>query len=163
MNNRGRHIFYRTAKDSYTLGFVDKDISLALGQAGNPLRFNATEAIIVTYNDIPRYGSTSNRFKYQVVIATDYTNTFTILNYDRLDINGNDNVGYSDTGQCRVTKRFTSSSNKRTLTITSNVGRPGKHIHLLSRKTTDDCINKGGMFYVMVIILLGAPQSCLCL
>ena len=124
---------------------IDQDISLALGKSGKPSTFNASEAIIVTYNNVPRYSSISNLFKYQVVIATDYTNTFAILNYDRLDQTGRGAVGFSDPGPCRVTKRFLNSSDERTLTQTSNVGRPGKHIHLLTVDAVDDCANKGGI------------------
>ena len=124
---------------------IDQDISLALGKSEKPSKFNASEAIIVTYNNVPRYSSISNLFKYQVVIATDYTNTFAILNYDRLDQTGRGAVGFSDPGPCRVTKRFLNSSDERTLTQTSNVGRPGKHIHLLTVDAVDDCVNKGGI------------------
>lgn len=144
LDNRNNGILYRTTKDLKTLNLIDQDISLALGKPGNPSSFNATEAIVVTYNDIQRYGDSSKRFKYQVVIATDYTNSFTILNYDRLDQKGRGPVGFSDPGPCRVSKRFLNSSDERTLTQTSNVGRPGKHIHLLTVEEVDDCVNKGG-------------------
>ena len=142
MINNGQNILYRTAKDSSTLKMINQDISLALGKDGNPTKFNASEAIVVTYNDIPRYGNTGRRFKYQAVIATDYTTTFAILNYDRLDLNGNV-VGYSEPGPCRVSKQFIESSDRTVLTRTSNVGIPGKHVHMVSNGG-DDCRNEGG-------------------
>ena len=132
LENHGQNILYRTTKDSYTLKLIDQDISLTLEKSKNYSRFDATEAIIVTFDNIPQYGNT-NRFKYQVIIATDYTDTFAILNYERLDGNGNE-VGFSDPS-CNYLKRFTTSSNKTVLTNTSNVGIPGKHIFLLTQKT----------------------------
>ena len=127
--NHGQNILYRTTKDPITLMLIDQDISLALEKYDNHSRFDATEAIIVTFDNIPQYGNT-NRFKYQAVIVTDYTNTFAILNYERLDENG-DEVGFSDPS-CNYLKRFTTSSDKTVLTNTSNVGIPGKHIFLLT-------------------------------
>ena len=88
MNNRNNNIYYRTAKDQNTLKLINQDISLAVGKPGNPSTFNTTDAIIVTYDNVPKYGDLSKRFKFQVVIATDYTNTLAILNYDRLDESG---------------------------------------------------------------------------
>ena len=148
MVNEGQNILYRTAKDLSTLKMIDQDISLALGKDGNPSKFNASEAIIVTYNDIPRYSNTGIRYKYQIVIATDHTTTFAILNYDRLDSNGNA-VGYSEPGACGVSKKFTESSNRTVLTQTSNVGRPGKHVHLLSNDSVDDCRDEGGKHLII--------------
>ena len=124
LENHGQNILYRTTKDPYTLKLIDQDISLAHS------RFDATEAIIVTFDNIPKYRNINIRFKYQVVIATDYTYTFAILNYQRLDGNGNE-VGFSDPFRNSL-KRFTTSSDKTVLTRTSNVGIPGKHIFLLT-------------------------------
>ena len=122
------------------LYLIDREISLALGKPGNPSTFNAAEAIIVTYNDIPRYNNPSKRFKYQVVIATDYTNTFAILNYDRLDLISYHNAGFSEPGPCHIIKQFTKSLDETAvLNQTSNVGRPGKHIHLLTVKPVKYC------------------------
>ena len=138
-NGAGKHIFYRTSKDPLILHLIDRDISLALGKPGNPSTFNAAEAIIVTYNDIPKYGDSSKIFKFQVIIATDHTKTFAILNYDRLDTSAH-LAGYNELAPCnQITKLFTKSSDERVLNRTSNVGRPGKHIHLLTVKTTKDC------------------------
>ena len=138
MNNRNNNIYYRTAKDQNTLKLINQDISLAVDKPGNPSTFNTTDAIIVTYDNVPKYGDLSKRFKFQVVIATDYINTFAILNYDRLDESGGV-VGYGDSGYCTSTKTFTNSLDSRVLNKTSNVGRPGKHIHLLTVKDVKYC------------------------
>ena len=130
LENHGQNILYRTTKNPYTLKLIDQDISLALEKSKNYSRFDATEAIIVTFDNIPRYGNKKIRFKYQAVIATDYTNTFAILNYEKLDENGKE-VGFSDPS-CNYSKQFTTSSDKTILTSTSNVGIPGKHIFLLT-------------------------------
>ena len=157
MNNKaGKHILYRTSKDPLILHLIDRDISLALGKPGNPSTFNAAEAIIVTYNDIPHYHYSTKRFKFQVVIATDYTNTFAVLNYGRLDLNSAD-VGYSEPQPCKHNvKSFTESSDRRVLNRTSNVGRPGKHIHLLTVETVRDCAPRGNkyVFFVMSCFLI---------
>ena len=131
LKNYGHNILYRTTKDPITLKLIDQDILLALKNYKQYSRFNATEAIIVTFNNIPRYNNNQSRFKYQAVIVTDYTNTFAILNYERLDESGNE-AGFSD---CNYLKRFTTSSDKTVLTNTSNVGIPGKHIFLLTWMT----------------------------
>ena len=81
MDNRNKDIFYRTTKDQDTLKLINRDISLALGKPGNPSTFNAAEAIIMTYDNVPKYRDSSKRFKFQVVIATDYTHTFACLLY----------------------------------------------------------------------------------
>ena len=141
MDNRNKDIFYRTTTNVNTLKLIDQDIFLALGKSGNPSTFNAAEAIIMTYDNVPKYGDRSKRFKFQVVIATDYTNTFAILNYDRLDESGGV-VGYGDSGYCPIIKTFTNSTDTRILNQTSNVGRPGKHIHLLTVKSVKDCLKE---------------------
>ena len=138
MDNRNKDIFYRTTTNVNTLKLIDQDIFLALGKSGNPSTFNAAEAIIMTYDNVPKYGDRSKRFKFQVVIATDYTNTFAILNYDRLDESGGV-VGYGDSGYCTSTKTFTDSLDTRILNQTSNVGHAGKHIHLLKVKDIKHC------------------------
>ena len=147
-NSAGKHILYRTSKDQLILDLIDRDISLALGKSGNPSTFNAAEAIIVTYNNIPRLGFESTFFKFQVVIATDYTNTFAIINYGRLDKSAY-LAGYSEPQPCKHNvKSFTESSDKRVLNRTSNVGRPGKHIHLLTVKTVKNCAPKGKRYII---------------
>lgn len=134
-NRAGQHILYRTTKDPNTLRVINTAIRyLILGKPGNPSYFNAVEAIVVTYNNIPKYGDSSKIFKYQVVITTDYTNTFAILNYDRLDESGNIN-GFSEP-VCNVSKHFITSSDKTVLSSTSNVGISGIHIFLMTSK---DC------------------------
>ena len=133
LKNHGQNILYRTTKDPITLMLIDQDISLALEKYEHYSKFVATEAIIVTFDNIQRFGNTNNQFKYQVIIATDYTNTFVILNYERLDENGNE-FGFSDPS-CNYSKQFTTPSDKTVLTNTSNVGIPGKHIFLLTWMT----------------------------
>ena len=128
--NHGQNILYRTTKDPITLKLINQDISLALEKYEHHSRFDATEAIIVTFDNILRFGNAGSRFKYQAVIVTDYTNTFAILNYERLDENSYE-VGFSDPF-FNYSKQFTTSSDKTVLTKTSNVRIPGKHVFLLT-------------------------------
>ena len=146
--NNGQNILYRTAKDLSTLKLIDQDISLALGKYGNPSSFNVTEAIIITYDNIPKYRQRYTLFKYQVVIATDYTNTFAILNYERLDESGYREVGYGDPS-CNYLKHFTRSGDETVLTRTSNVGIAGKHIYFLTQKECMNC-----KYNILTIIFL---------
>ena len=156
INTAGKHILYRTSKDPLILHLIDRDISSALGKPGNPSTFNAAEAIIVTYDNIPNYHDSTKRFKFQVVIATDYTNTFAIINYGRLDQKSYYDVGYSEPQPCKHNvKSFIESSDRRVLNRTSNVGRPGKHIHLLTVKTVKDCAPRGNKIYLFCNTVLG--------
>ena len=128
--NYGRNIMYRETTDYRILRLIDQDISLVNKSEG---RFHSYSAIIVTYDNIQLHRDHTKRFSYQVVIATDYSNTFAIINYGRLDGNSGD-VGFTDPGRYS-TKRFLSpSADKRILTNFSNVagGSPGKHVYKLS-------------------------------
>ena len=135
-NRQGQHITYRTTRDYYTLNMINQDISLTRRKHGYPTNFNAIEAKIVTYNEVPHYQNAGLKFTYQIIIATDYHNTFTILNYNRIDSNGNV-IGVSENG-C-VIDYISTSSNQRDLTWTSNVGRAGKHIFLLTQQHCKGC------------------------
>ena len=100
--------------------------------------FYPTEAIIVTYNNVQQYGKLYNKFKYQVILATDYTSTYAIVNYERLDTSGN-RIGYGDPS-CHAFQNFTSGGRNQTeLTKTSNIGIPGRHLYVL---TEQRCISK---------------------
>ncbi|XP_066920704.1 uncharacterized protein [Clytia hemisphaerica] len=134
MISLGNNILYRTTKDQNILNLVDRDISLSKSVSS----FKSKEAIVVTFNNVPHYGNRNMIFRYQVVIATDYKNTYTIFNYDRMDNSGYDNIGYAEPDgevSCTPYKRF--NLNGHTLTTSSNVGKPGKFIFLLTNCTND--------------------------
>ena len=136
-SHAGQHIAYRTTRDYRTLIRVNQDISLTRGKSGYPSNFKTAEAIIVTYNRIPRYMHPNTKFTYQIIIATDYQNTFVILNYDRIDSNG-DGIGISENG-CVIDYILNRSNQQRELTWTSNVGRAGKHIFLMTQRHCKGC------------------------
>ena len=85
-----------------------------------------SEAIIVTFDNIPLHRNRNMKFKYQLIIATDYTDTVAVFNYERLDTAGS-YIGFSDRACHFVSKRY------------SNIGAPGKHIIML---TQQECIDK---------------------
>jgi len=145
MRSNGKDVFYRTTNDTAVLKLVDRDIALLLNkQKTGPTKFNARTAVIVTYNNVVAYSSSSYRFKYQVVIATDYKHTYTIMNYHRLDLSTRGSSGFYERSSCKInTDVFTNSSDRTVLTSTSNVGIPGKHVYLLS-DDVDSCLNQGG-------------------
>ena len=98
--------------------------------------FFPTEAIIVTYDNVPKYQNPSIKFKYQVIIATDYRSTYAIVNYERLDTSGN-RIGYGDPS-CHAFQEFTTRGRYQTeLTKISNVGIPGRHVYLLTKQSCD--------------------------
>ena len=139
-NSQGRHITYRNTRNQATLRMINSNIALTHGKSGYPSNFKAEEAIIVTYNEIPKYGQRNIRFTFQAVIATDYNNTIANLNYKKLDQNGV--VGHFDP-YCTNAKQVSNLSNTD-LQRTSNVGVRGKHIILLSPK---GCIGRDGKLH----------------
>ena len=126
-------------KNQTILRMINQDISLTRGKSGYSSNFKAEEAIIVTYNEIPKYRQRNIRFTFQAVIATDYNNTFSILNYKRLDQNGK--VDFYDP-YCSNSENLTNLLNTTALQSTSNVGVRGKHIYLLTPKGCNDKIGK---------------------
>ena len=137
MISNGRDILYRTTKDQNILNLIDQDIALSLE---NPSHFKSKEAIVITFNDIQLYDYPNTLFKYQAVIASDYKNTFTILNYERMDKEGFANIGFADPPACKKSRTF--NIDRKRLTTSSNVGRQGKFVYLLS--VPIDCRNEGG-------------------
>ena len=111
---------------------IDQDIAPALRHTYDD-DFKAREAIIVTYNHIPKYGNYNIRYHFQVVIATDFTHTFVILNYYDLDSSAG-KVGFHDT-DCHQRTYFQRSYNsgpKRNLDRSSNVGVTGRFVYKLT-------------------------------
>lgn len=140
-------IRYGLTENATTLKLIDRDISLALDNYVNISSFKTVEAYVWTYDDVPLKGNKSIKFKFQVILATDRLNTFAILNYDRLDLNSHGPVGFSEGSVC---KQFTKSLDRRDLTRTSNVGRPGKHVYLLTVEgPIDDCPHVTGNYSML--------------
>lgn len=130
----GQNIFFRSTKDQAILDLADRDVSY---KSIHP--FKSKEVIIVTFNRVPRYNHQNMIFTFQTILATDYTKTYAILNYIQLDADARQ-TGFSyQQGVCKTSQRF---SNKSSLVYTSNVGVPGKHVHLLILSLK--CINKNG-------------------
>ena len=140
MRSYGNDILYRTTKDQITLRLIDGDIALSKTTPS----FKSKEAIIITFNNVSYYKDRDILFRYQVVITTDYKNTYTIFNYDRMDRASYDNIGYAEPDgrvSCTPYKHFNVNGNK--LTTTSNVGFPGKFVFSLTNCTN----NKGALDY----------------
>ena len=138
MRSYGRNILYRATKDQNMLILIDRDIALLPRQQNTISAFKSKEAIIITFNSVPYSKSQNIVFRYQVVIATDYKNTFTIFNYMRIDRPSFENIGigYSEPNgniSCTQYERFNINGDK--LTTTSNVGIAGKFVFSLN----NDC------------------------
>ena len=149
--SNGLDTFYRRTKDQEILSLIDRDVAKSPQQTqGDPSKFNSTEAVIITFNNVQKYGDSDIRFKYQVIIVTDYQKTFTVLNYERLDEDSDTMVGFSDYLACKHTARFFKYQDRRTLLTTSNVGEPGKHVFLLTVPL--HCKNADGedSFYIYI-------------
>lgn len=130
--SNGLDTFHRKTKDQKILSLIDRDVAKTLQTPGHPTQFKSKEAIIITFNNVHKYGKPNIRFKYQVIIVTDYTNTFTILNYERLDEASSTVVGFTDPLSCKHTAKFFGDRNNKALLTTSNVGEAGKHVFLLT-------------------------------
>ena len=129
MNNAGRHIYFRKTRNYHTMNRISQEIPYWISYE----RFRPIQAIIVTFDNIPQYGRWFNKFKYQVIIATDFNSTYAIFNYERLDMSGYD-IGFSDPS-CHAFQNFTGYGRNQTdLTRTSNVGIPGRHVYLLTKQ-----------------------------
>ena len=127
------------------LRWVNSNIARKLPTQNGLDSFNARQAIVVTYNNVERYNSIRLKYKYQLVLATDFDVTFAIMNYERLDNNGN-RPGFSEPpGGSANTVYFTAStSQNRNLVSTSNIGVRGRHVYLLSKVKCKNCSNPGG-------------------
>ena len=132
MVSNGQNIFFRTSKNRSILDLVDRDVAY-----GNYPPFKATEAIVITFNNVAFYNR-PQKVKFQAILATNYKKTFVIFNYLRLDLDARV-TGFSDQEACNSFRKF---SNRRNLVSTTNVGVPGKHVHLLTNPL--DCANKNG-------------------
>ena len=140
--SNGHDILYRNTKNQQILNLIDRDVAKSLRTPRHPSKFKSTEAIIITFNNIAIYGNSNVKFKYQVVITTDYTNTFTILNYERLDDESATRIGFTDPLACKHSVSFFNHLDRRILVRTSNVGEPGKHVFLMTVPL--HCKNDGG-------------------
>ena len=148
MRSYGRDILYRSTKDQNILKLIDRDIGLPHQQNSTSF-FKSKEAIIITFNNVRYYDYRNILFRYQVVIASDYNSTYTIFNYDRLDRQSYDNIGYVEpdaTFSCTPYKRF--NLNRNNLTKSSNVGQPGKFVFRL----TDDCNEDKGKGFTVFFV-----------
>ena len=132
LKSRGNDILYRSTTNRNILKLVDKDIALLPRKQSTTSSFNSKEAIVITFNNVPYYDNRNILFRFQTVIATDYKNTYTIFNYDRMDNPGYGNIGYAEPDgafSCKSTENFNLNGSK--LTTSSNVGKPGKFVFLL--------------------------------
>ena len=141
LRSYGRDILYRVTTDQNILRLINKDIALSKSAP----TFQSKEAIVITFNNVPYYDNRNILFRFQAVIATDYKNTYTIFNYIRIDRPSYDNIGYAEPDgkiSCTPYKRFNINGNN--LTTTSNIGKPGKFVFLLTNCTND----KGKLMHI---------------
>ena len=157
MVSTGSEISYRTTYDNKTLELVNKDIQ----RLNTSQDFNARTAIVITFNNIKRYRASSIMYKYQIVLATDYNVTYTIINYGRLDSTSLVRPGFYDSQACGIRKFFGEHNNTQHLNKTSNVGIKGKHVFILTN-TKLNCTNQGGIKLFMNIIMSLSTKSCFC-
>lgn len=120
----GDRILYRKTTRRNEMTIINDDVRRLIGTSRTS--FYANEAIIVTFNNVPGYRNRNNSFKFQVVIATDYTDTYAIFNYGRVDNQAN-LIGFNDPSCCLEKVLKSSNINRR-----SNVGITGKHVFKLS-------------------------------
>ena len=81
---------------------------------------------MVTYDNVYKYNTNNLLHTFQLVLATDETRTYVILNYHRLDYTGSVTNGFSETTNHSM--EFVPRSSAHSLVSTSNVGILGKHV-----------------------------------
>ena len=84
-------IFYRLTNNTDILSQATKDVQLFT----NNDTFTALNAIVISYIEVT-FKDLTKPNTFQLVLATDYINTYGIFNYDHLDENKG-TTGYSDT------------------------------------------------------------------
>lgn len=124
LDARKKAVFYRETFNATILSRADEDVRRLSRN-----NFTSKHAIIVTYDNIPIYGTNSSLSSFQTVLVTDFNATYVILNYFHLDV-ANGTVGFYE-NLCNY-KLFTPPLNSTLLTETSNVGVKGRHVYLLT-------------------------------
>jgi hypothetical protein len=76
------NIFNRTVTDNSTLDSIKNQIRQAFPVHS---QFSATQAYMVTWAEVPYFYKTNSLHTFQVVLATNGTNSFIVLNYLRTD------------------------------------------------------------------------------
>ena len=127
-------IYYRETFDSQTLSRATQDIYIFNNRSST---FKARQVVVISYINVPGYSNRYSQHTFQVVLASDGNTTYSILNYERLDVSGAV-TGFSE-GTCNFRTFISSKSSSRNLAKTSNAGRTGRHIYKL---TKDDCFKQ---------------------
>ncbi|XP_057299219.1 uncharacterized protein LOC130629862 [Hydractinia symbiolongicarpus] len=128
----GGHIYYSISRSQSILNKTNKDVAAS----GNK-KFNASQAIIVTYVNVSARDAPEEKNTFQTVIASDGTKTYAILIYKKLE-SWNASIKFRE-GFC-MWKNFVKSRDGRYMMSRSNDHLiDGKHVHLL---TTRSCKEK---------------------
>ncbi|XP_057301091.1 uncharacterized protein LOC130635689 [Hydractinia symbiolongicarpus] len=115
-------LYYRETYDAHVLSMASNDVRRA-----SQVKFQAKHAVVITYHNYGGYWYQRNTF--QLVLASDDTQTFAIFNYKQLHSSGAV-VGFSDSN-CMNTL-LAQASHSQSLMYTSNVGFPGRHVYQVS-------------------------------
>ncbi|XP_057299239.1 uncharacterized protein LOC130629879 isoform X2 [Hydractinia symbiolongicarpus] len=124
----GGHIYYSISRSQSILNKTNKDV-----EASGNKKFNASQAIIVTYVNVSARDTPEEKNTFQTVIASDGTKTYAILIYKKLE-SWNASVKFRER-DC-MWKNFVRSRDGRYRISHSNVHHfYGKHVHLLTTKS----------------------------
>lgn len=94
--------------------------------------------MIVSYIHVASHNNPTERHTFQVILASDGTDTYAILNYKVLGTDGA-TVGVAER-YCGWTRFLEQTKSSRSLTASSNVGVNGKYVYLL---TSRKCLKAG--------------------
>ena len=128
LRSSGADISFRITSNPDDIKLIDDAIMLSLNQPGYPASYKTQEAIIITNNHIAYYANAEQKFHFQTVLATDFTHAFVYVSFDRLERQGEDNIGFHQPGI--GTKNFGLTADG-TLVNNSNIGIPGRYVFLL--------------------------------
>ncbi|XP_057294911.1 uncharacterized protein LOC130623439 isoform X2 [Hydractinia symbiolongicarpus] len=132
-------VYFRETKDYRVLARATRDV-LHLHPYS---KFRPTRALVVSYIDVSSYYGTNSKHTFQVIVATDETSTYGIMNYQRLDRSNAIN-GFSE-GYCNF-RLFQPRYVSTNLVHRSNIGVRGRHVYKL---TKEECFKPlTGVYFV---------------
>ena len=119
-------ILYRATDNATILNQANEDI-----QRFSKDNFTSKYAVIITFVNIQKFFKPQEKQSFQAVIASNYNETYVIMNYAKLTVKAT--AGFYD-NDCEFNKtiNFIDGDDSRVLAANSNIGVTGRHVYLLA-------------------------------
>lgn len=126
----GASIYIGTSVKEDTRSTINNAISRYLFLRRLAITFSSKFILLVTYNNITRYGDSQKRFTFQVALVSDGVRSFAVCNYARLDTSAAEDVRYFTNYEYEIVKWVINNAFSKTkyLALTSNIGVKGMHV-----------------------------------